>query len=550
MSDMIERNVKSREDFIPKAEPVEKINMKLFRNTLFDKLNGKVPYIIVDDKIHGRVPHYIDSHQAIEDKEMDKLNKLVSDVVDEAMSTYQDLNLEKSVIKKIENSLSFEEDLKKSLARKLISAMPVYKEEDCYSKTKILAQNGPIDITTGEFVDVSENEIFLSIMDASYIPAHNTIPDIIWKYLKRVLGETTWNGEILYASDKRVNSFINILAYMMTASTSLKKMVFILGPTGTGKSTFMNFFSDMLSSYAGTLSAAALTHKPGRDPESQPGFIMVRNTHTAIGAEPGKKYVFADDILKVVTGRDKLSLRKVGGNNITFTPLFTICFTANFFPKLPDIQDEGMWSRFLICDFKNQFKDDEVDTLFSEKLNEPDVKNKFFSSLVKRASQFYQNGEKLEIDESFYKNLDFYKFHQRGSFENFFDGCCYVTGHNYEVTKANDIYERYISFCNTHDIEHMRKANFFKELKHVADITQGIEKVKSNQVPSSYRGIQVDQVCCYQYQQFVAMHKNDSDLEPLWYGGSTQNVNLNNQSIGHTRSDQQFKEVFNRKRYD
>lgn len=515
------------------------MNMKQFREELLKRVENRISYFYVQDKVKGRVAYYKSGAMGIEDKETNKLKEVSSNVVDEAMKNYSSFDLDEEATKKIENNPSFDINFKRVLENNVKYRMPVYQEEECFSTSTIFTSTNKIILNKGTVTEISDKDIFVSRTNASYTPEDREVPYIIWSYFKRVLGDTDYRGQVIEASDERVECMLDFLAIMTTPSIALKKVVFLLGETNTGKSTFMRFFGHMLGDLFNSLPVTGIMDKKYGDPQIQPGLIRVRNCNTAYGAEPEENFVFSDSLTKAITGSDRLSLRNPHGTNITFTPHCTICITANYFPRLKNSSDTALWSRFAICEFKNGFTDDEIDPQFYDKLIDPSVMNPFFTHLVDRAFKYYQNGEKITIHESFVKGLEFYKFHQRGSFENFIDDQCIVTGNYNMVTKADEIFERYVSYCSYHGIEPMRKAKFFKELKHFADITPGVEKVKTKQVPSSYRGLEVNQIPVYQYQQFVMMHskKQAEDNGLIGYGGNGQSIGLdiygnsNNQSI-------------------
>lgn len=505
-------------EYVERLDPIKPMNMKEFRENIFEAIREEYSGVYILDKVEGKVPYYKNGLMYQEDYDFMILEQVVRDQVDFTLSHYEDLDLQANVIKKVENDLSFEENLVKVSVRKLKSTLTIVDEEEAQSRIKIMTPDGLYNYLTGELEELSESDIFISMTRARFMAGKHKVPLLIWNYLKRVLGDKNVFGDYEEASDDVVESFLDILAYMITPSTSLKKIIFLIGGTNCGKSTLMNIISYMIGDYADALSPASLIHKPSSDPEIQPGFIKVRNNFLVVAAEPEQKYILSNGLNKAVSGRDKLSFRRPHGSNITFVPFFKICIPSNCFPVLAEKKDEAAWKRYLVIEFNNGFSDDEIDPLFYDKAIEPEVLDSFFTVLLQRATKFYKNGEIMDIHPRFVKSIDYYYHHQRDSFENFVEDCCKATSNSNMITTAEDAYEGYIKYCNYSNQDQLSETKFYSELFKWSVITPGVEKVKTKKVNSSYYGLYIEGVRYYTHINYA----------------KSQNQNLNGQFFNNS----------------
>lgn len=125
--------------------------------------------------------------------------------------------------------------------------------------------------------------------------------------------------------------------YCLTGDTSEEKFVFVWGPGGTGKSTFIETINMILGSYAATTEADVfMQRRHDAHPEEVARLAGVRAV-TASEIEDGR--AFNVTRLKNFTGRDKLTGRFMRQNTFEFVPCFKITFVGNSQPRLTETGD-------------------------------------------------------------------------------------------------------------------------------------------------------------------------------------------------------------------
>jgi putative DNA primase/helicase len=137
--------------------------------------------------------------------------------------------------------------------------------------------------------------------------------------------------------------------YNLSGDTSEEKFVFIYGPGGNGKGTFLHTISAILNDYgARTAADMFMVRKHDAHPEEIARLTGVRAV-TATEIEAGR--TFNAVRLKDFTGRDgKITGRFMRENTFEFVPQFKVTFVGNNQPRLTNV-DEAMRRRIVLVPF-------------------------------------------------------------------------------------------------------------------------------------------------------------------------------------------------------
>lgn len=131
--------------------------------------------------------------------------------------------------------------------------------------------------------------------------------------------------------------------------------MFLYGPGGSGKSTFLGAIAAAMGDYAETFRTDMLL---GRDRiftsgnEATPELEKLRGVRLAIANESGQGRRLNEGFIKSITGGDSVTARGVyAKNSTTWKPHFKMCVASNYMPGISDVTDEGMRRRLLIVPF-------------------------------------------------------------------------------------------------------------------------------------------------------------------------------------------------------
>jgi P4 family phage/plasmid primase-like protien len=138
--------------------------------------------------------------------------------------------------------------------------------------------------------------------------------------------------------------------YCTTGDVGEKVFVFAWGPSGSGKSTFVNALSTILGDYAGHVAMETLLGAGRGRVLDDVAQLVGKRLVTA--AEPQAGASWNDELVKAITGRDVLTVRKLYESNFQLRPQFKLLIGGNHEPKVGRL-DDAMKRRLLIAPLTN-----------------------------------------------------------------------------------------------------------------------------------------------------------------------------------------------------
>lgn len=134
-----------------------------------------------------------------------------------------------------------------------------------------------------------------------------------------------------------------------------EQLIVAYGSGGNGKSTFFNLLARVLGSYAGTLSADALTVNPNRN--KLPELAELRGKRLVLAAELEEGVRLDVSMLKRLCSTDALHVEPKYKQPFEFIPSHTCVLFTNFLPKVGS-SDEGTWSRLVVVPCRAKFRNE------------------------------------------------------------------------------------------------------------------------------------------------------------------------------------------------
>jgi len=192
----------------------------------------------------------------------------------------------------------------------------------------LVCQNGVLHIPTGTLRPHSPSHYATSAVAYDYSP---TADSPFWRYFVNSLADD-------------VAAFLQEFAgYCMTTDTRHELAVWLYGPPGGGKSTFLAGLLAMLGRRAGRLSL--------RDVEQSrfaladlPGKTLV------VATEQPSQYLAATDTLNALISGEPVAAERKFRDPVTITPRAKLCWAMNALPRVPDVGD-GLFRRVKVVHF-------------------------------------------------------------------------------------------------------------------------------------------------------------------------------------------------------
>jgi len=214
-------------------------------------------------------------------------------------------------------------------------------------------ENGTIDLRTGKLLPHSREHLITKIIPIHYDPRAKCR---MWDaFIYKVMGG---NWDLIEFLQRAVG-------YSLTGDTRERCLFFAVGPTASGKTTFIEAVRALLDDYAKATDFDSFVHGKRTNIRNDLARLEKARFVSAVEARRGDK--FDEGLVKHVTGRDTFMARFLYHEFFEFRPEFKIFLAANHRPRIEDV-DEAIWARFHVIPFRVQIPQDEQDKDLGERL--------------------------------------------------------------------------------------------------------------------------------------------------------------------------------------
>lgn len=220
----------------------------------------------------------------------------------------------------------------KSLVRPFVT-MPV---EQFDTELHLLnTKTGVLDLRTGEIV-ASESGKFTYCVKVDYAPGADFTPWL--KFLDATIE--------YHAVDETMRDWLKMcFGYSITGSTKEECLFDLHGPTRGGKGTINNVQLELLGTPLAT-PAAFSTFTRRRDGNAF-DLAPLKAARIVIASEGGKKQPLNEEMVKTITGRDRITCAFKGKDEFSYTPRYKIWLASNH-PVSGDPDDDAFWTRIKV----------------------------------------------------------------------------------------------------------------------------------------------------------------------------------------------------------
>ncbi|VFQ44405.1 DNA primase family protein [Desulfoluna butyratoxydans] len=308
-------------------------------------------------------------------------------------------------------------------------------------------------------------------------------------------------GKIMCWDPVMMDYVERVVGYAATGLVSHKEFYVAKGPTANnGKSTFFDAIQMALGDAAGTIKKEVLLQKKNQGSGADPDLLMLDGLRMAIASEPEQGSKFDKEVIKMVTGGDRITTRGLYMDNITFMAISKLFIHANFTPQVAKA-DQAFFNRMRIIPFDAQFvgNPDEVDlarhiypgiprTTIDRQLQKD---GPAILAWIVRCARKYLADETLKYPLKVAEEIEQYQ-DDMDEIGRWVAEWCLVDKHNETYkTKAKDLYDSFKLYCRNV----LEKAEAFIPTQRTfgEQLQQRFEKKKTNYV--YYFGIKVKAGC-------------------------------------------------------
>lgn len=291
--------------------------------------------------------------------------------------------------------------------------------------------NGVLDLISRELVPHDKSYLMTKMFGAAYDPQARcpeftcfieaAVPDEGMRtYLQRALG------------------------YSLLGDADQRSMFVIFGPSGTGKSTLMDTIREVFADY-GLTAPAGTFRSPKGDKGPTNDLHALRGSRFVTTSETAESASFDEDLLKRLTGRDRVQSRALYQEHVEWVPECTLWLATNHMPKF-NSDDDAIWRRTKMIPFNTVFLGADQVPDMARSILAPEADG-ILNWLLEGLAQYleYGLGEPAEISE-----LAKEQRMQSDSVARFMDDRL-ADGHleleEGGLVKANELYALYAEWC-------------------------------------------------------------------------------------------------------
>lgn len=164
-------------------------------------------------------------------------------------------------------------------------------------------------------------------------------------------GADIWKDaiELFFCGDAELISYVQMMVGMAAVGKVYQEhMIIAYGGGANGKSTFWNAIFRVLGSYAGKISAEALTMNCKRNVKPEMAELKGKRLIIASELEEGTRLNTA--IVKQLCFTDEIEAEKKYKDPFYFVPSHTLVLYTNHLPKV-GANDDGIWRRLIVIPF-------------------------------------------------------------------------------------------------------------------------------------------------------------------------------------------------------
>jgi putative DNA primase/helicase len=231
-------------------------------------------------------------------------------------------------------------------AMQWLDGVTIRREEFDPYRNLLNLRNGVLNLVTGKFQAHEMGLMMTRMFGASYDPDAQC--PRFRDFIAQALPDEQLRGYVQRA-----------LGYTLLGDVDQRSIFWIYGPPGTGKSTLTETMEEIFGDYGSTAASGTFRSK-GRDGGPTNDLHGLRGRRFVTTSETAESTSFDEDLLKRLSGRDRVTSRELYQENVEWSPECVLWMATNNAPKF-NSDDEAIWRRTKLIPFLTTFTtEDEV----------------------------------------------------------------------------------------------------------------------------------------------------------------------------------------------
>lgn len=315
-------------------------------------------------------------------------------------------------------------------------------------------KNGTLDLYKDELYPHKPEDLITKYIPINYTQTKNC--PLWFSFLDRIFEGNQVLIEYLQKS----------VGYTLTGLTKEQVLFILYGKGNNGKTTFLETLRFILNDYSAQADFNTFLERKSEGARNDLARLAGKRFVTATEIGRGKK--MAEEVVKQITGGDKVTARFLYKEYFEYAPQFKIFMATNNKPVIRGT-DLGIWRRIRLIPFSVIIAENERDYELSEKLK--DESEGILAWAVEGCRKWKVEGLGnppgiMDASKEYRAEMD-----KLGAF---IEDCCVIQEGTYEL--FGKLYSEYLSWCNNKEVKTLSEKAFGFALKE-----RGFEKGRKNQ---------------------------------------------------------------------
>ncbi|MBB5866197.1 phage/plasmid primase, P4 family [Xanthomonas sp. 3058] len=214
-------------------------------------------------------------------------------------------------------------------------------------------RNGVYNLASGVFREHARDDLLTKVASVDF---HADARSPLWDgFVHRIMG----------ARPEMVRYLRQLAGYMLSGVRTQHILPIAFGSGANGKSTFLGALQALMGDYAGVAAPGLLIANPLQ--QHPTGVASLHGKRLVVASETGEGARLNEDLVKQLTGGDKLTARLMRGDFFEFVPTHLLFLQTNHRPRIRG-NDDGIWRRLKLVPFTQTIPANERDASLPEKL--------------------------------------------------------------------------------------------------------------------------------------------------------------------------------------
>ncbi len=314
----------------------------------------------------------------------------------------------------------------------------------------VCLKNGIFNLRTFSFEPHNPEILFLKKLNIIYNP--NAKSDEWDRFLEQVVDKKY--HDVLY----------EFIGYCFLSDNRFEKALFIVGPRGSGKSTFLSVIQKIFENHYSAMSLQRITSYRFALGSMYDKFI---NIYSDLPVEELKD----TSIFRELVSGDPIEVEIKYKQPFSFVLKCKLIFSANQLPKTLE-KNMAFFRRLIIVPFPNTIHENQRDPDLKLKFDNDDVRSHIFNKAIEGLKQLLQNKRfSYEVTEE--EIADYYE-KASDPIAEFIDQ--HIVLDQNSVIRPHELYEKFIEFCKRHSYSQMSIQSFSIEMRSRLPIQKKIRK--------------------------------------------------------------------------